>query len=308
MIDSKTLSLVLTRGLPASGKTTWAKEWVMQAPVERARVCRDDLRQLLYGMDAPLPRELEEGITIAERASVRALLRSGRSVVVDAMHLRRSYITEWEKIAQETGADFSVEERFLDVKLDELILRDQIRSENDERHVGEQFIRETSLRYATIEPYKPSPETDGEMYIYVPENGLPTAWLVDIDGTLAIKGDRSPYDWHRVGEDTINGSVVDLVEMLRREHRIILVSGRDSVCRRETEEWLIDKGIIWHELLMRPEGDMRKDAIVKLEMFREQIAPRHNVLGVLDDRPSVCRAWRRVGLFVAQVGDPHIEF
>ena len=29
-------------------------------------------------------------------------------------------------------------------------------------------------------------------------------WIVDIDGTVAIMGDRSPFDWARVGEDLPN--------------------------------------------------------------------------------------------------------
>lgn len=42
--------LILTRGLPASGKTTWAREWVDEAPLgERVRINRDDLRMMTGG-------------------------------------------------------------------------------------------------------------------------------------------------------------------------------------------------------------------------------------------------------------------
>ena len=37
------LKLILTKGLPASGKTTWAKEYIQKYP-ETANLCKDDLR------------------------------------------------------------------------------------------------------------------------------------------------------------------------------------------------------------------------------------------------------------------------
>ncbi|TDB92951.1 5'-hydroxyl kinase, partial [Micromonospora fluostatini] len=66
---------------------------------------------------------------------------------------------------------------------------------------------------------------------------LPRAVLVDIDGTLAHRGDRSPYDWSRVGEDRPNPAVVELVQTIAAagRHRVILLTGRDDVCRWQTE-------------------------------------------------------------------------
>ena len=37
------LKLILTRGLPASGKTTWAKEYI-QKNIQTVNLCKDDLR------------------------------------------------------------------------------------------------------------------------------------------------------------------------------------------------------------------------------------------------------------------------
>lgn len=293
--------LILTRGFPASGKTTWAKKWVASSPETRARVCRDDLRQALYGMDAPLPRELERGVTAAEQASVRALLACGRSVVVDAMHLRRSYITEWEKLAHEVGADFDVQE-FFDDPVDVLIARDREREAQGERSVGEEFIRETSKRYAKIELFSPSVNASPETYTYEPDPNLPPTWMVDLDGTLALMDGRSPFEWERVGEDKVNSMVAHIIDALfEQKYNIVLMSGRDGVCRPHTMEWLSHNQIEYDELFMRTEGDTRKDSIVKLEMFREHVAPKYCVYGVLDDRDQVVEMWRSIGLFCAQV-------
>ena len=71
---------------------------------------------------------------------------------------------------------------------------------------------------------------------------------------------------------------------------------------------MLEHGIGASALFMRAPGDMRKDTIVKEEIFWRDIADNFNVQFVVDDRPSVCRMWRELGLKVLQVGNPHIEF
>jgi hypothetical protein len=52
---------------------------------------------------------------------------------------------------------------------------------------------------------------------------------------------------------------------------------------------------------MRSEYDMRKDSIVKEEIYRQEILGRYNVWLVLDDRNQVVDMWRNLGLRVLQV-------
>lgn len=135
---------------------------------------------------------------------------------------------------------------------------------------------------------------------------LPRAILVDIDGTLALRGDRSPYDWDRVGEDQPNPAVIELVQTIAAagRHRIILLSGRDEVCRRQTELWLDAQGLPFHELHMRPRKDNRKDSIVKAELYRAQVEGRYAVAFVVDDRKQVVQMWRdELGLTCLQVAE-----
>jgi predicted kinase len=39
--------LIICVGLPASGKSTFSKSWVLEDPKTRVRVCRDDIRRML---------------------------------------------------------------------------------------------------------------------------------------------------------------------------------------------------------------------------------------------------------------------
>jgi len=54
---------------------------------------------------------------------------------------------------------------------------------------------------------------------------------------------------------------------------------------------------------MRPQHDYRPDAIVKVDLYRREIEPRFSVIGVFDDRRTVVKAWRDLGLACFQVVD-----
>jgi hypothetical protein len=135
---------------------------------------------------------------------------------------------------------------------------------------------------------------------------LPRAVICDIDGTLAIRsGDRSPYDWDRVGEDTPNPPVIELVQIIANAmgHEIILMSGRDESCRLQTEMWLDAQQVPFHQLHMRPEKDNRKDSLVKEELYRRHVEGRYAVSWVVDDRDQVVKMWRSLGLTVLQCAE-----
>lgn len=134
----------------------------------------------------------------------------------------------------------------------------------------------------------------------------PRAVIVDIDGTLALRtSDRSPFEWSRVGEDEPNPPVIELVNLIYNAgtHTVILMSGRDEVCRWQTEMWLQAQGVSYHELFMRPEKDNRKDSILKEELYRTHVLGKYEVAFVVDDRNQVVEMWRDLGFSCFQVAD-----
>ncbi len=138
---------------------------------------------------------------------------------------------------------------------------------------------------------------------------LPKAIIFDVDGTLALRSDRSPYSWAKVGLDKPNTIVVQMLLGYRNwGYRIIIVSGREDHCLKETIEWLALHGIVYDKLFMRKAGDGTKDETVKQLIYCCDISPHYNVVAVVDDRPRVCRMWRALGLPVIQIGDPYKEF
>ncbi|WP_074356435.1 phosphatase domain-containing protein [Mycobacteroides abscessus] len=298
------LKLTAMRGYPGSGKTTKAKEIAAQSGA--VRVCRDDLRKMLHDNYHTGKAECEDQVTTAERAQVHALLQSGTSVVVDATHLEPRWLRKWAKMAAQYGAKFEV----VDITTSALksAANDVLRKARGERHVGGEVIERMAKRH----PIQNWPKVT-QLETFTPEpvewvEDLPTAIIVDIDGTVAHMDGRSPYDYTQVHTDTVDEQVRWLVNsMFRKGVMVLFVSGRDDICRDETVKWLEYHGILFDELHMRPtgakdaNGNKLPDYRVKYDLFNANIRGKYNVRFVLDDRDQVVNLWRALGLKCLQV-------
>lgn len=303
--------ILVLRSLPASGKSTYARNWVAASPSTRVRSNRDEVREMMTGKRYGLSFEEENLVTDVCHALVVAALKAGKDVVVDDTHLRPKYIKPWQKLAHEMGAELEIHKMPI-LPLEELVLRDDDRAHSVGQsvitHMYKTFLKKGD--YLPITPYAPKEDQDIQPYKANPNR--PKAVIVDIDGTLALNTTgRGWFDWDKVGDDTPFEAVVGLVRQLMQDPDItvIFMSGRDEVCRDITTEWIrTHLGVYPEHLHMRLAGDTRPDTVAKLELFNLHVRDDYNVSFVLDDRPSVCRMWRKLGLTVLQVGDPHVEF
>lgn len=123
------------------------------------------------------------------------------------------------------------------------------------------------------------------------------AIIVDIDGTVARSNGRNPHDLSiKLLNDEPNRPVLEAVRamwLLGRD--VVFVSGRMDTgnSRYWTMKWLEQYLTYAHSgLFMRADGDYRKDAIVKRELYETHIKPRWEVTHVFDDRDQVVRMWR----------------
>ena len=277
------MKVLLLRGLPASGKSTYAKELVA-VNHNWVRVNKDDLRAMMNG--GVFSGKLEKHIVRTERELVENALKLGKNVIVDDTNFNPNHEIFFRALAYQYSAE--VEVKFFDIPLEICINRDNKRPNG----VGETVIRRMYNQYL-----KPKPA------VYERDESLPKAIICDIDGTLAHMKDRSPYDWSRVGEDEVDPNIKNLLDSLREEYVIFLVSGRSEACRKETEKWLTENDISYDMLFMRPEYDGRKDSIVKRELFEKCIRPYYDIEFVLDDRNQVVDMWRSLGLKCLQVAE-----
>jgi predicted kinase len=275
------IKVYLTKGLPASGKSTWAKQMLAENPNSYKRINKDDLRSMLD--DSKHSNDSEKFILQVRDALILMALEAGKHIIVDDTNLASKHEARIRQLIR--GKAELIIQDFTDVPLETCIQRDLKRPAS----VGEKVIRGMYKQFLVkTETYNENPN-------------LPKAIIVDIDGTLAINKGRSPFEWNRVREDGCNQTIKSMVNAYGEV--VIIFSGRDSVCRQDTIDWLHDNGIAFNQLFMRDEGNNEKDAIVKRRMFEKNVRGKYFVEYVLDDRNQVVEMWRAMGLTCLQVAE-----
>ena len=138
--DRSRPTLTMTMGLPASGKTTWARRVVAESRGRCKRVCKDDLRDML---DAGVwSVDNEEYILRVRDGLVRSFLVDGLDVIVDDTNLHPKHERRLREIAKAQSASFRVMD-FRHVPVEECIRRDSQR----DRTVGPEVIRSMRDRF-----------------------------------------------------------------------------------------------------------------------------------------------------------------
>ena len=126
--------LIICRGLPASGKSTWAKQWVFEDPEHRVRINQDDIRLMLGKYWVPSREKLVQEIQFD--AVVEALSKEF-DVVIDNTNLNKKVLDQFNRLIK-TFEDYEIEYKdFFDTPLSVCIERDK----NRDLQVTEKVIR-----------------------------------------------------------------------------------------------------------------------------------------------------------------------
>ncbi len=275
--------VILIKGLPSSGKSTWAKTEMGSHLGMYKRVNKDDLRAMLdVSKWSP---DNEKFVLQLRDHIIFSALKAGKHVIVDDCNLAPKHEIHIKELVK-GKAEVEIKD-FTDVDVEECIRRDLKRANN----VGERVIRQMYNQFL-----KPKPE----VRIYDPN--LPDAIICDLDGTLALFGDKNPYD-RDFSQDVLNDPVAKLVKYYKDSCQIIIVSGRTKEVEATTRSWLARYGLPYKYLFMRESGDKRKDVIIKKEIYDQHIKGEFNVLFVLDDRQQTVDGWRVLGLTCFQVAE-----
>lgn len=135
------------------------------------------------------------------------------------------------------------------------------------------------------------------------------AILIDLDGTLANVSERrgeflKTKDWDsfysKISEDILNVWCFQIIEKFKAEYKVLLVTGRRESYRVETLNWLKRNNVSFDGIYFRGKDDFRQDDIVKKEIYQKHIVSSFDVLFVVDDRISVVKMWRSLGLVCLQ--------
>lgn len=310
--------MVILVGLPASGKSTYAKGWLEAHPEGAYRCNYDDLRLEMFEPDWKFNRADEQRMKKEAIRRAKDALMVGESVIIDNTNLTPRARETWINIAKGFGLEAEIYE--MPTSLEECLHRDARRE--GKARVGRAVIERMALFNGLID--WASPAYAGRPFI-----------LVDMDGTLAdcterrLKafkdGEECPAhdrrydrgcemcerarprkDWptffRKVEDDPPFPHIVNLVNILSAHYHLIVVSGRPiDRCGKGTEAWLEKHYIHPRHLFMRDSGDSRADDIVKQEILDR--LPKERIAFVLDDRDQVVSMWRRNGVPCLQVAE-----
>ncbi len=279
------MKVTILKGLPASWKSTWAKEHTNQTTI---RVNKDDIRAMTGGYS----KEKEEVVLALRNTCVRQAIERNMNVIVDDTNLEEKHFEVINDIASALWA--KVEVKLFDEPLSVCLERNRARP----NPVPDKVIIDMAKRYNIGK--------EKHEFELVNNNQYNTrAIIVDIDWTVAKNVSRSPYDYSKVSEDKPHNDIIELVLLLEQEwFEVLFVSWRDASCRKDTMDWIEKYMDTWSEykLYMRAEGDKRNDTIVKYEILQE-LVKGYYIQYVLDDRDRVVKMWREAWLICLQVAE-----
>lgn len=304
--------LTLTIGASASGKTTWADEYINSHP-NTVNINRDDVRFELFTGGVrdwnlyKFTKKRERDVTDSCEHKALKCVEGGMDIIISDTNLNPSVRENWREFAE--GHEYDYEEKLFPCEWSELVKR------NNQRQGG---ISQNIL-WSQYKRYMQQFGVIGELPViaYKHNDKLPDTLIVDIDGTVAdMTGVRKPFDWDKVGMDNPRQEVIEMIIGLANyTGNIIFMSGRDGSCYYDTLDWIerhvmqsCTKHIKW-DLIMREMGDSRKDWIVKYELYMANVHDKYNVSAVFDDRAQVLRLWDLIDLpNVINVGGYSNEF
>lgn len=279
--------VIVTKGLPASGKSTWTKHFC-ERNKNFIRINKDDIRAMMAN-EFSKPRE--QIVLEMRNAGILGALTHGFGVIVDDTNFEPVHLESIERIVKHFP-DMIIEVKEFDVPLSVCLERNKKRPNS----VPEDVIISMADKYGWWKEMR-------EFDLVKQDPTLPRAIIVDIDGTIAHMTGRSPYDYSRVWEDAVHNDVVHIISTVAasKDCKILLVSGRPESCRRDTLKWLFhNTSLIVEDLYMRKTDDKRSDSIVKYEILQELIK-KYFIELVFDDRDRVVKMWREAGLRCLQV-------
>lgn len=287
--------LIILKGLPACGKSTRAEQ-ILREDGNTIRLNKDLAREMLHmgkftGRNESLTRD-------AVRALAEMYLKKKINVIVDDTNLNPGTMQSWKDLAKDTAKVEVID--MTDVPVEVCVMRDSERTKS----VGGTVIKNMALRYG------------------LKSFSAGSVVLCDIDGTIADTTHRLHYvnppegekkDWKGFFSEMANDIVrLDvqkiLVDLYNQGFTIIFLSARPDSYKDVTLKWLADKNLSFaYTLIMRQSHDKRPDTEVKADMLNLHFPDKGVIHTIIDDRPSVIRMWKEMGLNVIDVG-AGIEF
>lgn len=135
--------IIFCKGLPASGKSTWSKQFCIENP-EFVRLNKDDIREMMGNL--PFSREVENVVLTIQHKMAETILSAGKSLIIDDTNFAQKHYDYYRGIADRLH--LQIDQHIFSTPLEECIDRDSKR----EKSVGKEVIMQMYKKY--IEPFE----------------------------------------------------------------------------------------------------------------------------------------------------------
>lgn len=257
-------TLTILRGLPGSGKSTWARKHV---DANTVIVSLDGLREMMAGgrqaWHETMNPQTNRLITRQAHTIISDLLAKGMNVISDSQHANPRFCVDEVRIAMERKAH--IKTVTFDMPLDELLERNRTRSEAD--RVPEEYLR------TQYETWHDTLAHDSR-WVGVRVSGTDGEYHVDPAGDPAMVDVGLLWDssTRTVGDAEFGYSAVP-----SKGHNVIGVIHLDMPKRRNGRNWTLDRYVKWLE----------RGAHKSRDGFADLSADGRNLLQLMRDSDNV---------------------
>ena len=295
--------IILTRGIPGSGKSTWAKAWVAESPETRIRLNWDDMRNMMGPYWVPSREPINKAMMWCA-VNTAAYCDKPYDIVIDNMNLNPKGWKEVEEWIETYNASHHAKSLnlcyvlyFKDffIPVDECIRRDAMRS----NPIGEKTIKEIWRKYKHF--IQTTSVTNYVENLLPKDPSKPDCVVIDMDSTMCFNTNGRP--WYGKGsteamiDDIPNEGVVNLIKA--QNYPVVVCTGRNQDQLGVTEQWLNKHGIYPEMMFFRANNDFRTGVEVKSELM-DEILKIYNVVAVFEDCEPIVTKFREMGLTVLQ--------
>ncbi len=312
----KQLKIIFCKGVPSSGKSTWARSEVLKDPLNYVRINNDEIRSMLNG--SSFSQEYEKLVSSTRLFLIKKAIESNRHVVVDNVNANSRHWDDVVSICKKANKDIMLFEKLFYIDLDEAIARDAKRE--GKAKVGEEVVKkfwkllggkQFAHSRGRVEVFtKRNSASEQEFKPLIQDESLTRCVIFDNDGSLSLLNGRNPYDATHADLDLPHLHVIECMKLyFNAGYKIFFVSGREEKDRAPTERFYKKHfPEVEYELFMRPIGNSEKDVIIKERIYNEHIKGKYYLAGWYDDRLSVCQWIFSNGLPLFRVNDPCSSF
>lgn len=295
--------IILTRGIPGSGKSTWAKAWVAESPETRIRLNWDDMRNMMGPYWVPSREPINKAMMWCA-INTAAYCDKPYDIVIDNMNLNPKGWKEVEEWVETYNASHHAKSlnlcyvlyfRDFFIPVDECIRRDAMRS----NPIGEKTIKEIWRKYKHF--IQTTSVTNYVENLLPKDPSKPDCVVIDMDSTMCFNTNGRP--WYGKGsteamiDDIPNEGVVNLIKA--QNYPVVVCTGRNQDQLGVTEQWLNKHGIYPEMMFFRANNDFRTGVEVKSELM-DEILKIYNVVAVFEDCEPIVTKFREMGLTVLQ--------